>query len=453
MSAVPARAWQNERAVKLLEAMLQGAVPEIKPQIDPQSELGFSFPAVSSLLGVKDKEAMAILESLSAASILEKKFFDKFLYCPQCQSLSLRPVYSCPKCGSGNIVRGRVLEHLVCKYVGTEDEFLVKGRLVCPNCKQDLRTLGSDYHSLGVLYKCRGCAEIFNQPYIKWRCLKCSSVTAGEKITEINAYSYSLNESKKNWLRFELKPRAKLLQFLDDRGYRVARDARVRGKSGAEHSFDILATKDDNLIAYHIAIGVETADKPVGIDRVFDFDDKAYDSGLHDKMLIAIPGLTPEASRFAARQRIRVLESQDLQLFLDQSILPRLVAEAEAEAEVEMKPLQFKSKSGLVDYFRSLGYKVEENASITGRSGAKHQIDILASRDDGIMLCRVIIGIEASDKPVGIDKVFDFDDKAYDSGIRDKILIVVPDLTEEASRFAQRQGIKVFAAPKLELGE
>jgi hypothetical protein len=400
---------------------------------------------------------MAILESLAGESILEKKFFDKFLYCPQCQSLNLRPVYSCPKCGSGNVVRGRVLEHLVCKYVGTEDEFSLKGKLVCPKCKQELRTLGRDYHSLGVLYKCRDCAEIFNQPYIKWRCLKCSSITEGEKITEINVYSYSLNESRKNWLRFELKPRAKLLQFLQERGYEIAQDAKVKGKSGAEHNFDILATRDDGIISYHIAIGVETADKPVGIDKVFDFDDKAYDSGLHDKVLIAIPGLTQEASRFAARQRIRVLETQDLELFLVRSIFPpplgEAEAEAEAEAELETKPLQFKSRSGLIDYLRSLGYEVEQKTKIVGRSGAEHQIDFLASRDDGIMLCKVIIGIEESDKPVDIDKVFDFDDKAYDSNIRDKILIVVPGLTEEASRFAQRQGIKVFEAPELETSE
>ena len=48
--------------------------------------------------------------------------------------------------------------------------------------------------------------------------------------------------------------------------------------------------------------------------------------------------------------------------------------------------------------------------------------------------------------------MFVFDDKAYDSGILDKILIAVPGLTEEASRFAQRQNIKVFETSALESG-
>jgi hypothetical protein len=446
MSAKP---WQDEKAVKLLEAMLKGAISEIKPQFDPRSELGFSFPQVKQLLQTTDKELMAIIEALSQEGILERKFFDKFLYCPQCGSPNLSPIYSCPQCGSGNIIRGRVLEHVVCKYTGTEDEFLLRGRLLCPKCKQELHTLDRDYRSLGVLYKCRQCGEIFNQPHIKWRCLKCSSITAGEKVSELNVYSYSLNQGKRNWLKFELQPKARLIQLLQSRGYEIREGAKMQGKSGAEHSFDILASRDEGIIAYYIAIGVEIAANAIGIDRVFNFDDKAYDVGLHDKVLIALPGLTPEAREFAARQRIRVLESLDLERFLAQSILPQPALEA--EAEVERKPLQFKSRSDLANYFRSLGYEVKENTQIAGRSGAEHQINILASKDDGIMIHRLIIGIEVSDQPIGIGRVFDFDDKAYDSGIMEKILVAVPGLTEEASRFAQRQGVRVFEAETLEL--
>jgi primosomal protein N' len=140
----PAKAWQKGHTAKFLEAVLQGSIPEIKPQLNPQAELGFSFPAVNRLLNTTDKESVAILESLAGDGILVKKFFDKFLHCPQCGSMNLRPVYCCGKCGSGNILRGRVLEHLVCKYAGTEDEFFLKGRLVCPKCKQELHTLGTD---------------------------------------------------------------------------------------------------------------------------------------------------------------------------------------------------------------------------------------------------------------------------------------------------------------------
>ena len=49
-----------------------------------------------------------------------------------------------------------------------------------------------------------------------------------------------------------------------------------------------------------------------------------------------------------------------------------------------------------------------------------------------------------------LDKVFDFDDKAYDAGILDKVFIAVPELSREAKQFAQRQKIRVFEVKELE---
>jgi len=108
---------------------------------------------------------------------------------------------------------------------------------------------------------------------------------------------------------------------------------------------------------------------------------------------------------------------------------------------------------GLKEYLHSRGYEIKENARITGRSGAEHTIDILATRDDGIVVHNIIIGVGVSDKPLGIDRVFDFDDKAYDIGILDKILIAIPGLSKEAVSFSQRQRIRVFEAKALEPGK
>ena len=117
---------------------------------------------------------------------------------------------------------------------------------------------------------------------------------------------------------------------------------------------------------------------------------------------------------------------------------------------VKKEPFEFKSKSKLVDYLKQLGYQVEEDAKILGRSGAEHKLDILASRDDGLVTHHIAIGIEVEEKPVELDKVFDFDDKAYDAGILDKVFIAVPELSREAKQFAQRQRIRVFEVKELE---
>jgi len=103
-----------------------------------------------------------------------------------------------------------------------------------------------------------------------------------------------------------------------------------------------------------------------------------------------------------------------------------------------------------MQYLERQGYTVKESASVKGRSGAPHTLDILATKDEGIITHRIAIGIEKDDKPMGLEKVFDFDDKAYDAGIMDKVFVAVPGLTKEAMQFARRQGIKVIEVSRLE---
>jgi uncharacterized OB-fold protein len=433
---------KDEREMKLVAAMLAAKMVDIKPQLDFTTELGFLYPIVEQAAKVKGKEAVAIVESLTDKGILKRSFFDRLLRCPRCQSINLRPSTHCPKCNSGNIVRGRILEHLACKYVGVEDEFTDRGKYVCPRCKLDLRTMGVDYQSQGVLHKCRDCGEVFHVPLIKWHCLKCSSLLDENEVGEVNVYSYSFDETKRNWLEFELEPKVQLVEFLRQHGYKVTENARVQGRSGAEHCIDILATRDDGVITHSIAIGVAIARDKIGLDRIFDFDVRAYDSGIHDKVLITVPGLGEEARKFASYQRIKVLEPRDLEMVL--------AASAQPDQEIVKEPFAFKSKSQLIQYLGKQGYIVKENAEVKGRSGTAHNMDILATRDEGIITRRIAIGIKVGEKPVGLDKVFEFDDKAYDAGIMDKVLIAVPGLTKEARQFAQHQGIRVFEVGQLE---
>ena len=427
--------------MKVVAAMLSARVADIKPQFDFSTELGFVYPMVEQTAMVKGKEAVAIVESLTNKTILRRSFFDRLLRCPRCQSMNLRPSTHCPKCGSGDITRGRILEHVACGYVGVEDEFATRGKYICPKCKLELRTVGADYLSRGVLRKCRDCNEIFSSPLVKWRCLKCSSLSAEDEIIEVNVYAYTLDEGKRNWLEFEIQPKVRFVEFLKDYGYKVVENSTVKGRSGAEHKVDILASRDDGVVTHNIAVGIEIAREQIGLDRIMDFDVKAFDSGFHDKVLIIIPELGEEARKFATYHGIKVLEPKDLDTLLAAGSQPR--------PQVVREPFEFDSKSQLTEYLKKRGYRVRENAEVKGRSGATHNIDLLATKDEGIITHRIAIGIRAAEKPMGLDRVFDFDDSAYDAGIMDKVLIAVPGLTDEASQFAKRQGIRVFEVKQL----
>jgi hypothetical protein len=428
-------------ARKLVAEMLGGRISTVKPQYDFTTELGFTYPAVEQAANLKGKDGLAIMESLAARDIVAKSFFDRLIRCPRCHGVNLRPSSHCPKCGSGHVIRGRILEHFACKYIGVEEEFTAKGKYVCPRCRMELRTIGADYRSQGVLYKCHDCSEVFNVPFIKWRCLKCSSLVTEDEVGEVIIYAYSFDESKRNWLEFELQPKVRFVEFLKQHGYKVTENATVKGRSGAEHSLDILATRDDGVLTHTVAIGIEIARDRIGLDRILDFDVKAYDSGIHDKIMIAIPELGEDAKKFASYQRIKVLEPKDLEILL--------TSRGQPARETVHEPFEFRSKSQLMQYLEKQGYTVKEKAEVKGRSGAVHNMDILATKDEGIITHRIAIGIERDDKPMGLERVFDFDDKAYDSGILDKVFIAVPGLTKEAMQFARRQGIRVLAVSQL----
>jgi len=308
----PARGVGSEKASRLVAEMLAGKIVLIEPELDFSSAPGFSYPVVERLLGVGGEEAVAILESLVDKGALVREFFDRILRCPHCHSVNLRPSNCCPKCGSRNLARGRVLEHISCRFVGLEDDFVSGDSYICPKCGSELHISGGDYQSLGLMNKCQDCYEIFAQPEIQWRCLKCGALTPQDSINEVNVYSYRFNEARREWLEFEVKPKSQLIEFLRNLGYEVAEDAVVKGRSGAEHKIDILATKDDGIVVHDIAIGVEVGKEPIGLEKLFAFDNKAYDIGILDKVFIAVPALAKESRQFAQRQRIKVFEATGL---------------------------------------------------------------------------------------------------------------------------------------------
>jgi len=303
---------KDPRVLRLLERMLEGKVTEIRPKFDRDSKMGFSYPEISELLEAPSEQTVEILESLAKSDVLKRKFFDKLLVCGNCGSFDLRISIHCPSCGSTNVARGRVLEHFSCGHVGLEEEFKAEERYVCPKCKKELRVIGTDYRSPGVLHKCRSCGELFAEPEEKWHCLSCGEYFPKGEITEMDIYSYELNEAKRSWLAIELRPKREIEEYLRKDGYDVQSSARIRGASGVEHEIDLFAVKRSGLFEHKIAVGISYAEKEVGPEEVLKLFAKAYDVEAKDIILIAIPKLGEVARHFATYYRMKVFEAEDL---------------------------------------------------------------------------------------------------------------------------------------------
>lgn len=440
----------NARIIKLVEALVSGKLGDITPVIDFNYKLGFAYPAVDSLLDTTDQETVDILDGLAANGILIKEPYEKFYVDPE-NMFQLVPTERCPHCDSGEIIRGQLVEHFSCGYVGLDKDFKQDSRYICPKCRKDLRLIGTDYRNIGMHYRCQDCNEVFTTPVVKWRNLKTRKVWNAEELREVEVYAYRFSPDKRGWLEFQLKPKTQLVDFLKSRGYQVQELAQMTGRSGAVHTIDVLAVRDDILTKINLGIGLlvaNTGDSEVGLEALFKYDTRTYDIGINYKVVIAIPRLGPEAMNFANRQMIRAFEAKTLASVVSNiTNLPGSQVNMQSGTEQPAgMDAQGTARAQLVRFLRNRGYDVYERALLTGKSGVDHIFDIFARRDDRIIIPTLAIGIAASpgNQPIELDEVSRFDAAAFDCGIRNKVFIGIPGISQQAKQFARQQRIDIF---------
>ncbi len=449
--------WKDPKVAGLISRLLNGKVTQLCPEIDLGLEDGFSYREADAAMGTTGRETALILESLEKRGLILKRDFDRILHSPD-GSMQLVPVERCPQCDSPELTRGQLIEHFRCGHIGPEEEFTRGLNQVCPKCKRELKLIGTDYRKPGMRYICNSCQGVFPSPVIKCRDLKTGKVYPLGELRYFTLYSYRLNEANKQRLEFELEPKRQLIDCLERLGYDVQEAVQVQGRSGATHTIDLVASIDDLLTRHVVAIGILAAphnETKVSIDALFGFDSKAYDAGIDNKMVIAVPGFTSEAMKFAERQGIRVYRLEDLRALLGWKVQETEVIAVKKEKDLENCGPVDLTKLGPRGWLKWLlekrGYHVAEKLKITGRSGAEHILDIYAEKDDGIvnhkLAACVIMNKEAL--PNDVNEVIKFDAAAYDARIRDKIIISVPRLTKEARQFAEYQRIKVLEAKEL----
>jgi general secretion pathway protein E len=243
------------------------------------------------------------------------------------------------------------------------------------------------------------------------------------------------------------------VDFLKNQGYQVHELAQLTGRSGAVHTVDVLAIRDDIVTKIYFGIGILVAaagEPEVGLEALFKFDTRAYDIGINYKVVIAIPKLGAEAMNFAGRQMIRAYEAKTLAAVVaDLTQFDR--SRVGMQSRVETIENQVASASGsarimVVKFLRSRGYEVYERALILGKSGVEHLFDIFARKDDKIVVPTIAISIASSSTgdPVGLDEISKLDAAAFDAGIRNKVFIGLPQISNQARQFAVQQKIDVL---------
>jgi hypothetical protein len=301
--------YKDRNTQILISKFLSGEMKTLEPMYDPQ--LGYRYPTVEAIVG-DASNVEAFLSRLHGLGILEKKLYDKVIICPNCTSPNVSIRYCCPFCKSFDIQKSSLVEHIKCGYMDLEANFRQGAKYVCPKCHEVMRAIDVDYRKAGVWCTCNNCNKSFDIPVSEHFCRNCHATSTFEESVIKEVYAYTLNEnvrgesSSQSW--FLVAP---ITELLTKEGLTVKCPAFLKGKSGANHSFDIIAYKGNaDAPQKTVVIDLATsAEDTVSEQPVIALFAKIFDVSPEKAYLIAIPKLTDNGKRMAELYKIHAIEA------------------------------------------------------------------------------------------------------------------------------------------------
>jgi predicted RNA-binding Zn-ribbon protein involved in translation (DUF1610 family) len=237
--AVDAGANESE---ELLRKLIKKGVLQLKPTMD---KAAVRYVEAEEAWNVDSSQVKIMLDDLMKRSLLKSEFLNRVLTCPHCGSPDMHSKYACPRCKSDNVGFTELLEHMKCGNISPKDTFVKGVFLVCPRCQNVLAESGSDSRVIGNFYQCEKCGYRFDRPDVVHVCMNCGTTSTHQTAKYVKVFTYTIVDEIAKELQRELPVLKSLKKTLADRGFRVQNRARVKGVSGAESVFDIMAEKDD----------------------------------------------------------------------------------------------------------------------------------------------------------------------------------------------------------------
>jgi transcription elongation factor Elf1 len=291
----------------LLSKFLSGEIKTLEPVYNQQA--GYRYPAVEAIVDDASK-VEPFLNKLSRAGILEKKLYDKTISCPKCGSVEVSFRYCCPFCKSFDIQKSSLIEHVKCGYMDIEENFREGDKYVCPKCHMELKKIDVDYRKAGIWCACKDCNKSFDIPVPEHFCRNCNTTSTFEGAIIKDAYSYTLKESVREEASVSWFLIAPIRDFLIEEGLTVESPAFLKGKSGTNHSFDIVAYKGETR-QKPIVIDLAKAEDVVSEQPVIALFAKIFDVSPERAFLIAVPQLNENGKKMAQLYNIQAIEAKN----------------------------------------------------------------------------------------------------------------------------------------------
>jgi hypothetical protein len=162
----PVLATSDPRITLLARLAVRGR--DMEPKRDPSFRETVTYSDASAVPG-----ALTLAEELARLGLLERKFFDKLITCPRCDSARLCVRERCSACHSTDLAEEAVIHHLRCSAQAPEHDFRQGASLICPKCRLHLEHFSVDYDRPGSVMLCRNCGHISTDAGVGFTCLDC----------------------------------------------------------------------------------------------------------------------------------------------------------------------------------------------------------------------------------------------------------------------------------------
>ena len=181
---------------EFLVSLVEKGIERLEPRITPD---GVQYNAIE----YKDTDwesVIHMLNTLEAKELLKGEDFDRAVLCPNCDSPHVYSKYACPIDRSIFIRKVTLLRHEHDGYLGELRNFEKDGRLICPQCGQDLgdahdkSTWASDLKEVGFSFECEHNKHRFERPLVMHFCPDCGSLFDYKTARYIPLSAYTITQ-------------------------------------------------------------------------------------------------------------------------------------------------------------------------------------------------------------------------------------------------------------------
>jgi len=181
----------RKRIIKLLKDLETKNIDTVEPVLE--AAVGYSYKG----LPTQDfKEQLNLLSEMGKLNLARPIKSHSVFCCTRCKSSAFLLKLICPMCGSSSFAMGSAIIHDNCKHLDFERNFASStGKMICPKCSNELKSLGLDYSRISDIYECQNCKSMHQLAPQQYICLKCLNVSASQELEILQVYTYEVNKN------------------------------------------------------------------------------------------------------------------------------------------------------------------------------------------------------------------------------------------------------------------